>query len=121
MPALMFWRRAAIAWLCLLLGSVLGAVAVAPAWARPSDGGTVSGSCTEADLEGKLAGGGAVTFSCGAAPKTIVLSTSKVITRDTSLDGGNLITLSGGNSTRLFFVSPGHTLTLTNIVLDKGN
>lgn len=77
-------------------------------------------SCTETALNTALSGGGNVTFNCGAAPKTITLTSQKTISATTTIKGGSLITLSGGNATRLFFVDGGATLTLQNIVLSDG-
>ena len=55
-----------------------------------------AGSCTEPALDAALAGGGAITFSCGTAPFTITLTSTKLIAADTGIDGGSLITLQGG-------------------------
>ena len=86
---------------------------------RPADAGGVVTNCSnDSDFSSKLAGGGTVTFNCGAA--TIVLSSAKTISADTTIDGGGLITLSGGNADRLFVVNTGVTLTLNNIVLTNG-
>ena len=65
-------------------------------------GNGTPGSCTESALNSALAGGGSVTFNCGANPKTITVTSQKTINADTTIDGGGLITLSGGNSTRIF-------------------
>ena len=61
-------------------------------------------SCTDAALNAALAGGGLVTFDCGG-PATIDISTgtgTKTIAADTTIDGGGLITISGGNTVRVF-------------------
>jgi len=79
------------------------------------------GSCTEAALDAALVGGGLVTFNCGAGPFTISLSSQKVITQNTTIDGGGKITLSGGGTTRLFSVSGGLSLNLSNLTLSDGN
>jgi predicted outer membrane repeat protein len=77
-------------------------------------------SCTESALDSALAGGGNVTFNCGAAPTTITLTATKNLISNTSLDGAGLITLRGSGSTRLLYVNGGVTLTLRGIVLDNG-
>jgi predicted outer membrane repeat protein len=77
-------------------------------------------SCTEVALDAALAGGGVVTFDCGAAPHIIPFSSPKAITLDTTVDGGGTITLSGQDATRLFEVSGGAALILRNIVLTNG-
>src|SRR5205807_1502687 len=87
----------------------------APA-SRVSGDAVVSGSCTESDLVNALVAGGTITFNCGG-PKTIPITSVKTIAQDTTLSGGDVITLSGGFSTRLFVVDPGIRLTLEHIVL----
>ncbi|GAC1387036.1 MAG: hypothetical protein NVSMB42_07860 [Herpetosiphon sp.] len=82
-------------------------------------GDGTAGSCTEAALDSALASGGSITFACGG-PITIILTTQKMISINTTMDGGNLITLSGGNATRLFLVNSATTLTLSNITLTNG-
>jgi hypothetical protein len=68
-------------------------------------GAGTAASCTEAALDAALAVGGVVTFDCGAAPHTITVTAEKRIDRDTVLDGGGRITLSGGNATRILTLS----------------
>src|SRR6185369_14215670 len=69
-------------------------------------------SCTEGALNTALVGGGAVDFNCGGSPLTINLTTTKTISSNTQIDGGGLITLSGGNSIRLFTVNAGISLSI---------
>ncbi len=79
-------------------------------------------SCTQTAFDNALAaaqsGGGTITFDCGLA--TILFSSQKVITSHVVIDGGGLITLSGGDVTRLFRVQNGRSLTLRNIILTDG-
>src|SRR6266545_4277792 len=65
-----------------------------------------------------LAGGGTITFDCGAGPHTILISSQKSINAPTIIDGGGTITLDGQNAYRLFDV--GAALTLRQIVLTQG-
>ena len=103
----------------LLAGLVWLALAHSPsAGAMPAAGGIVA-PCNEAALDDALAGGGLITFNC-KAPVTIILSNQKVITVDTTIDAGNVVTLSGNILTRLFYVNPGVTLTLRNLILTDG-
>src|SRR5437870_711689 len=63
-------------------------------------------SCTDAALNAALAGGGLVTFNCGGAG-TIDVSMgtgTKIISADTTIDGGGAITISGGNKVGVFDV-----------------
>ena len=86
---------------------------VAPA----SAGGTVTNCSDDTDFSSQLSGGGTINFSCG--PATIVLSSTKTISTNTTIDGGGTITLSGGG-TRLFIVNSDVVLTLTNITIRDG-
>ena len=79
-------------------------------------------SCTDAALDAALAGGGLVTFNCGG-PATIDVSTgtgTKTIAADTTIDGGRLITISGGNSVRVFQVSSGVHFSVENLRIANG-
>jgi hypothetical protein len=115
--------------LVLALAAPLGAVGANPADEEPvgapadPGGGPVGDgtpdSCDEPALHAALAGGGLVTFNCGG-PKQILILTSQAITLPTTINGGGIITITGGLATRLFDVSPGASLTLKSIVLDSG-
>ena len=64
------------------------------------------GSCTSAAVVRDVAAGGIVTFNCGAKPVTIVMTrTASVIKarRLLVLDGGGLVTLSGGGKHRILY------------------
>ena len=69
-----------------------------------------SASCTESALDACLPGGagfnGTVTFNCGGAA-TITVTSTKTISADTTIDGGSLITISGGHSVGVFSVNTG--------------
>src|SRR5690242_386775 len=63
-------------------------------------------SCTSAAVVRAVAAGGIITFNCGSRPVTIVMtSTANVVkTRHrVVLDGGGLVTLSGGGKRRILF------------------
>ena len=63
-------------------------------------------SCTSAAVVRAVAVGGVITFNCGSRPVTIVMtSTASVIKtrRLVVLDGGGLITLSGGGKRRILY------------------
>lgn len=82
-------------------------------------------SCTEAELQDAVARGGLITFDCGSAPHTITVSDDLQITQDTIIDGGGtiqggLITISGGDSTRVFSTSNGAALTVRNLTIANG-
>ncbi len=107
-----------------------------PAAALPADtsspttivGTGTPASCTFAALAAAIARGGVITFSCGADPVTIpVTSTLQLPTdRDTVIDGGNRITLDGGNAVQILRWYSGNwqvntrMLTLQHLVLVNG-
>jgi hypothetical protein len=100
-------------------------LAIQPAYAADAVVGTgTPASCTETAFDGaldeiKAAGGGTITFNCGGAT-TIPFSAAKYINFDITIDGSGVITLSGGNSNRLFVVEAGINLILQNITLANG-
>jgi predicted outer membrane repeat protein len=97
----------------VILLSVLGAATLV--YAAVVGNGDPS-SCTEAALDSALAAGGTITFDCGTAPVTITVTSEKTIRQDTTIDGGGLVTLSGGGATRIIWVEK-CTVTLTNLIL----
>lgn len=80
-------------------------------------------SCTEAAFDTALAtavsGGGTITFNCGANPHTIQLTSSKTLTDDILIDGGDLITLSGGGAIRPFLIT-GSPVEIRHLSLTQG-
>jgi Fibronectin type III domain len=84
-------------------------------------------SCTESALAAAIAAGGVVTFNCGSSPSRLVLTSTKSITQDTVIDGGNLVTLDGGGQVRQLVLNNGNfdaatpTLTLQNITFANGH
>lgn len=77
-------------------------------------------SCTETALNTALSGGGSITFNCGAMPHTIPITSEKLITANTTVDGSNLITLDGGGNNRIFHLQIGITFTLRQININNG-
>ncbi len=64
-------------------------------------------SCTSAAVVDAVARGGIITFNCGPAPVTIVMAaTAKVVNTSSFvvLDGGGLVTLSGGGQRRILYM-----------------
>lgn len=68
-------------------------------------GDGTAASCTEAALRAAVAGGGIVTFACGDGPVTITVSAEIAVAKDTTLDGGGKVTLSGGGTSRILHVT----------------
>jgi len=80
-------------------------------------GGVVT-NCTEANLRAAMAGGGVVTFACDG---TITLSHTITNTASTLLDaGGRQLTISGGDSVRVFYVQSNLTLAINHIRIAHG-
>ncbi|HEY1584671.1 MAG TPA: hypothetical protein VGH63_03225, partial [Polyangia bacterium] len=66
---------------------------------------TVVSDCSEASLRAAVATGGIVTFACGAAPATITVTSEIPVAKDTTIDGGGMVTLSGGGTTRILHIT----------------
>jgi hypothetical protein len=66
-------------------------------------------SCTGDAVVAAVAQGGVITFDCGPAPKTIVLSQTAKVFNDKGpkivIDGGGKITLSGGGKVRILYMN----------------
>ncbi|MEO7033424.1 MAG: hypothetical protein ABI548_06100 [Polyangiaceae bacterium] len=66
-------------------------------------------SCTGDAFVSAVAKGGIITFACGPAPVTIVLSNTAKVFNDKGtklvIDGGNTVTLSGGGKTRILYMA----------------
>lgn len=91
------------------------------AFASGTVGSGTPGSCTEAALDSALAGGGVVNFDCGAGAHTITVTGTKVISSDTQINGGGLITISGGDAVRVFTVASEVEFTITGLTVSDGN
>src|SRR5580700_7379239 len=76
-------------------------------------------SCTEAALAAAIAGGGTIIFDCGAAPMTITMTAELPVTVDTVIDGGNLVTLSGGQTTRIMHIKSAWNLATPKLVVQN--
>lgn len=98
---------------------VFGIFSARPAFAGGVVGAGNPASCTESAFNTALGGGGNVTFNCGPNPIVIVLSAYKQISSNTTIDGGNKITLDALNNNH-FQVFSGRTLTLKNLRLTGG-
>jgi hypothetical protein len=66
-------------------------------------------SCTGDAVIAAVAAGGVITFACGTEPITITLDSPAKVFNDASdqvvIDGGGLVTLSGGNSSRILYMN----------------
>lgn len=107
------------------LASAVLAPAAANAAIHPIYRGTIVGtgtpaSCTEAAVRAAVAGGGVVTFHCGAHAVRITISRAIAIVVGTYIDGQGCITLAGTPHTRVFRVNPSARLTLKNLTVVDG-
>jgi len=69
-------------------------------------GNGIPASCTSAAVVSAVAAGGIITFDCGPKPVTIVLTATARVPKTRHLvvlDGGGLVTLSGGGKRRILF------------------
>jgi hypothetical protein len=100
-------------------------------------------SCTGDAFVAAVANGGVITFDCGPDPATIFLTSTAKVYNDKGtklvIDGGNLVTLSGGGTTRILYMAtcdeaqvyppgpgdcntnPGVQLVVQNITFVDGN
>ena len=66
-------------------------------------------SCTSAAFVEAVAAGGVITFDCGPDPVTITLTETAKIVNNTGpeivIDGGGLVTLSGGGTERILYMN----------------
>ena len=78
-------------------------------------------TCDEAGLDAALALSGVHTFDC-SGPTVIVTSATKGLASPTTvtLDGGGLLTISGGGTHRVFNVATGASLRLENLTVTNG-
>ena len=109
---------------CLLVAALW--LVLAGARTAQADG-TVMDCSNQNDFAAKMnSNSGYISFNCGGvfAPATITITQPGGFTAIPgaffTIDGGNLVTLSGGNTNRIFDVGSGMSLTLTNITLTDG-
>ena len=103
-------------------GQVCTAPAQITAFGTPTQtvGDGTASSCTESALRTAVTTGGRIAFACGSADKTITLSRVIQYVKDVDLAGAGRITISGGNTTRVFLGSSGATLTLRDLTIRDG-
>src|ERR1039457_3615011 len=117
--------------LVMALAIVVPVFAASPSELSCLVGTGTGASCTEVALTACLPGGGSfdgtVTFNCGGAATITVTSTKGIYPKypqtigDTSIDGGSLITISGGNSVGVFSVGSGVKFTVQNLTIANGS
>lgn len=76
-------------------------------------------SCTEEALRAAASAGGHVTFDCGDEPVTVMLASTLVLNKETLLDGGGLVTLSGGGNVRILYFDSAYDLTTPRLTVQR--
>jgi hypothetical protein len=92
-------------------------------------GNGTPGSVSTADIQNALNVGGVIRFNVGAAPTTIVVTSTLVANKETVLDGAGVVTLSGGGARRILSIinpnpaenAPLFRITLQNINLSNAS
>lgn len=110
-------RHAVVRALPLLCGLIVCA-------ARPARAAGIVTDCSDdREFSSALAGAGVVKFDCAGTkgPVTITLATTKTIFSNTTIDGEDEVTLSGGDVRRLFVVAAGAGLGLAHVTLAHGH
>ena len=77
------------------------------------------GSCTSAGLQAAAAAGGTIVFDCGPAPVTIAVTQTIVFAKATVIDGGGLVTLSGGGTARIFYLDSDYNTPTPRLVVQR--
>lgn len=111
-----FLKQIGLMFLCAL---ALALFSNTPLYAAGVVGNGTPASCDSNALMDALDGGGLVTFDCGTFSHAIA-SATHVITQDTTILGGDLISIDGESLRQLFIVSNGATLALQDIILSNG-
>ncbi|MCC7535718.1 MAG: right-handed parallel beta-helix repeat-containing protein [Deltaproteobacteria bacterium] len=76
-------------------------------------------SCTEDELRRAASSGGTIVFDCGPDPVTITVSSAITFTTETVLDGGGLVTLSGGGTSRILFLDSAYDQTTPRLTVQR--
>ncbi|MBN2342216.1 MAG: hypothetical protein JXR45_12040 [Deltaproteobacteria bacterium] len=82
-------------------------------------GNGTADSCNEETLREAVSGGGLVRFDCGEEQAVITVTSEIQINQETVIDGEDSVTLDGGGSSRIFFVSS--ALSVRNLRFVNGN
>jgi parallel beta-helix repeat protein len=76
-------------------------------------------SCTAAALQAAADAGGTIVFACGPSPLTLTVAQAIVFARETVIDGGGLVTLSGGGSSRIFYLDSDYNTPTPRLVVQR--
>jgi hypothetical protein len=76
-------------------------------------------SCTADALRAAAEAGGVITFDCGADPVTLTVDSTIVLDKESVLDGGGLVTLSGGGNARILYFDSAYDLTTPRLTVQR--
>ena len=91
--------------------------------ADPGDGACTTGHCTLREAITDAASGDTINFDSSIWSETILLGSELVIDKDITIEQKHktiFMTISGGDSTRLFYVNGNKSLTLKKLILIDG-
>lgn len=83
-------------------------------------GNGTAASCTETALKAAISSGGHITFSCGASPVTIAVTSEITVPKNTVIDGSGLIALDGGGKNRILVAAMNRSLSVRNMRFVNG-
>lgn len=78
-------------------------------------------TCNETNLANALIGGGLVTFDCGPGPVTIDITAPQIITVNTAVDGGGLVTIRSNGSSDAFQVTGSADFSARNLTISNAD
>ncbi len=76
-------------------------------------------TCTQAFLQTAADAGGTIVFNCGASPVTITVTSPIIFKKETVLDGGGTVTLSGGGTSRILYLDSGYDQTTPRLSVQR--
>ncbi|HEY5957725.1 MAG TPA: hypothetical protein VIV60_14275, partial [Polyangiaceae bacterium] len=77
-------------------------------------------SCTNAELQAAASAGGDIIFDCGAAAVTIPITSTLVVAKDASIDGGGKVTLDGQGTVRILSADNYVNVALRGLTFTRG-
>ena len=81
-------------------------------------GDGTAASCTATALQTAATAGGTIIFNCGG-PITITVTSPIMVTKETVLDGGGTVTLSGGNASRILYLASDYTTPTPRLTVQR--
>jgi len=76
-------------------------------------------SCTQVALQAAANTGGTIVFNCGPSATTITVSSPIVFRKETILDGGGTVTLSGGGTSRILYLDSDYNTITPRLVVQR--